>query len=72
TAATWTVRISEDPPQAVRTASEGSAEEVDCELSGTAKVLYLALWNRLPLTAVTLRGDRAVARLWTDNSAVTW
>ncbi|SCE60289.1 MDMPI C-terminal domain-containing protein, partial [Streptomyces sp. Termitarium-T10T-6] len=71
TAVTWTVRISEDPPQALRTAGEGSAEGVDCELSGTAEGLYLALWNRLPLTAVTLRGDRAVARLWTDNSAVT-
>ncbi|CAM5739168.1 hypothetical protein SBADM41S_05821 [Streptomyces badius] len=72
TAATWTVRISDDPPQTVRTAGEENAEDVDCELSGTAEGLYLALWNRLPLSAVTLRGDRAVARLWTDNSAVTW
>ncbi len=70
-AATWTVRISEEPPQAVRTAGAyGSAEHVDCELSGTAEGLFLTLWNRLPLTAVTLRGDRSVARLWTDHSAV--
>ncbi|MFI1224686.1 MULTISPECIES: maleylpyruvate isomerase family mycothiol-dependent enzyme [unclassified Streptomyces] len=88
TAATWTVRISQEPPQAVRSAApghpdgaatgdgDGSAdsrpEPVDCELSGTAEGLYLTLWNRLPLTALTLRGDRSVARLWTDNSAVTW
>ncbi|MFE9696388.1 maleylpyruvate isomerase family mycothiol-dependent enzyme [Streptomyces sp. NPDC006270] len=83
TQATWTVRISEDPPEAVRRAGpdapydlggagpRDSAERVDCELSGTAEGLYLTLWNRLPLGAVTLRGDRSVARLWTDNSAVT-
>ncbi|MFI1934583.1 maleylpyruvate isomerase family mycothiol-dependent enzyme [Streptomyces sp. NPDC020330] len=85
TEATWTVRISQDPPEAVRSAGPGSTdprggdggpggltERVDCELSGTAEGLYLTLWNRLPLTAVTLRGDRSVARTWTDNSAVTW
>lgn len=71
--ATWTVRISEDPPQAVRPVGEADpGDGADCELSGTAEGLYLTLWNRLPLTAVTLRGDRAVARLWTDNSAVSW
>ncbi|MGC5533824.1 hypothetical protein [Streptomyces sp. SR-10] len=55
--------------------SEAGAEpgdDVDCELSGTAEGLYLTLWNRLPLTAVTLRGDRSVARIWADDSAVTW
>ncbi|MEU0157476.1 maleylpyruvate isomerase family mycothiol-dependent enzyme [Streptomyces sp. NPDC006261] len=80
--AVWTVRISDEPPQAVRTSVTGGgkgpaadpdsgADRVDCELSGTAQGLYLTLWNRLPLAAVTLRGDRSVARLWTDNSAVT-
>ncbi|WKN13112.1 maleylpyruvate isomerase family mycothiol-dependent enzyme [Streptomyces sp. JUS-F4] len=73
TEATWTVRISEDPPEAVRTAAPDAPEGgVDCELSGTAEGLYLTLWNRLPLAALSLRGDRSVARLWTDNSAVTW
>ncbi|MEW2069326.1 maleylpyruvate isomerase family mycothiol-dependent enzyme [Streptomyces sp. NPDC007346] len=83
TDAVWTVRISDEPPRAVRTPAAGGGdgdgspgpaggERVDCELSGTAEGLYLTLWNRLPLAAVTLRGDRAVARLWTDNSAVTW
>ncbi|MFW3464920.1 maleylpyruvate isomerase family mycothiol-dependent enzyme [Streptomyces microflavus] len=85
TDAVWTVRISDAPPQTVRMTvpggadggdggpgTEGDGERVDCELSGTAEGLYLTLWNRLPLAAVTLRGDRSVARLWTDNSAVTW
>ncbi|MYT76698.1 TIGR03083 family protein [Streptomyces sp. MnatMP-M77] len=72
TDATWTVRISQDPPRAVRSeAGAGADDDVDCVLSGTAEGLYLALWNRLPLTALTLRGDRSVARIWTDNSAVT-
>ncbi|MDX3504096.1 maleylpyruvate isomerase family mycothiol-dependent enzyme [Streptomyces sp. ATCC51928] len=73
TEATWTVRISEAPPEAVRTAAPDAPEDgVDCELSGTAEGLYLTLWNRLPLAALSLRGDRSVARLWTDNAAVTW
>lgn len=84
TGAVWTVRISDEPPQTVRTQAGdgagggpaadqgGGGDRVDCELSGTAEGLYLTLWNRLPLAAVTLRGDRSVARLWTDNSAVTW
>ncbi|MEU5286373.1 maleylpyruvate isomerase family mycothiol-dependent enzyme [Streptomyces sp. NPDC020755] len=73
TDATWTVRISQDPPQAVRSEAGTRPDDgFDCELSGTAEGLYLTLWNRLPLTAVTLAGDRSVARIWTDNSAVTW
>ncbi|PCG81447.1 hypothetical protein CIB93_35335 [Streptomyces sp. WZ.A104] len=79
TDATWNVRISDEPPKAVRSSSTAHGpdtpertEDADCELSGTAEGLYLTLWNRLPLTAVTLRGDRSVARLWTDNAAVTW
>ncbi|MFE2292365.1 maleylpyruvate isomerase family mycothiol-dependent enzyme [Streptomyces sp. NPDC059452] len=84
TDAVWTVRISDEPPRTVRTPLAGDGNggtgphgeadggQVDCELSGTAEGLYLTLWNRLPLSAVTLRGDRSVARLWTDNSAVTW
>ncbi|MEW1630678.1 maleylpyruvate isomerase family mycothiol-dependent enzyme [Streptomyces sp. NPDC089173] len=73
--AVWTVRISEEPPQTVRSPATGPDDatgHADCELSGTAEGLYLTLWNRLPLAAVTLRGDRTVARLWTDNSAITW
>ncbi|MEI7032314.1 maleylpyruvate isomerase family mycothiol-dependent enzyme [Streptomyces pratensis] len=75
TQAAWTVHLSDEPPRTVRSAGPGSPtgpERVDCELSGTAEGLCLVLWNRLPLTAVTLRGDRSVARLWSDHSAVTW
>ncbi|MEV1054215.1 maleylpyruvate isomerase family mycothiol-dependent enzyme [Streptomyces sp. NPDC049887] len=64
----WTVRLSTEPPRTDRS-SEGPA---DCELSGPAERLHLVLWNRLPVTAVTLDGDEEIARLWRDNSAITW
>lgn len=64
----WTVRLSEEPARADRT-GEGPA---DCELSGPAGRLYLALWNRLPLAAVTVSGDEELARLWRETSAITW
>ncbi|WP_156724606.1 maleylpyruvate isomerase family mycothiol-dependent enzyme [Streptomyces apocyni] len=66
TDAVWTVRISDAPPSAER----GDAGEADCELSGPAARLYLALWNRLP--APRLTGDPELARLWRENSAVVW
>ncbi|MFB6784073.1 maleylpyruvate isomerase family mycothiol-dependent enzyme [Streptomyces sp. NPDC056352] len=72
--AAWTMRLSAEPPQAVRTTGAGEPEEGsgDCELSGTAEELYLTLWNRKPLTAVAVSGDRGVARLWCENSGITW
>ncbi|WP_328723252.1 maleylpyruvate isomerase family mycothiol-dependent enzyme [Streptomyces sp. NBC_00247] len=66
--AAWTVRLSAGPPQAVRDDGRGAA--ADCVLSGSAEALYAALWNRLPLSSVTVDGDESVARLWTENSAV--
>ncbi|MFI1393779.1 maleylpyruvate isomerase family mycothiol-dependent enzyme [Streptomyces sp. NPDC020681] len=64
----WTVWFSTDAPR-TEPSDEGPA---DCELSGTAEQLYLALWNRLPLSAVSVTGDADVARLWRDRSPVTW
>ncbi|WP_392676023.1 maleylpyruvate isomerase family mycothiol-dependent enzyme [Streptomyces sp. LN785] len=67
----WTVRLSPEPPRAART--DGCEDGgVDCELSGTAEELYLTLWNRLPVTAVTVTGDPGLATLWCENSGVTW
>ncbi|MFJ1811478.1 MULTISPECIES: maleylpyruvate isomerase family mycothiol-dependent enzyme [unclassified Streptomyces] len=62
--AVWTVRLSPEPPATERDA-EGDA---DCEVSGPAALLYLSLWNRSPLPAVT--GDAALATLWRERSAV--
>ncbi|MEV6942111.1 maleylpyruvate isomerase family mycothiol-dependent enzyme [Streptomyces sp. NPDC051172] len=64
--AVWTVRLSQEPPVAVRDA----AGDADCEAAGPAAQLYLALWNRLPFPDVS--GDSSVAALWREKSAVTW
>jgi len=64
--AVWTVRLSQEPPAAVR----GASGDADCEVAGSAAQLYLALWNRLPFPRVT--GDASVATLWREKSAVTW
>ncbi|MFF3707138.1 maleylpyruvate isomerase family mycothiol-dependent enzyme [Streptomyces phaeochromogenes] len=64
--AVWSVRLSTEPPAAER----GEVADADCELTGTADQLYLALWNRAPFPGVT--GDPSVATLWREKSAVTW
>ncbi|MFE2046301.1 maleylpyruvate isomerase family mycothiol-dependent enzyme [Streptomyces sp. NPDC059477] len=62
--AVWTVRLSQEPPAVTR----GAAENAECELSGPADLLYLALWNRVPVPQVS--GDPSLARLWRQTSAV--
>jgi uncharacterized protein (TIGR03083 family) len=62
--AVWTVRLSQEPP-AARRGEEGDAE---CEIAGPAGHLYLSLWNRVPLPAVT--GDTTLAELWREKSGV--
>ncbi|MDF0373862.1 maleylpyruvate isomerase family mycothiol-dependent enzyme [Streptomyces sp. KA12] len=69
TEAVWTVRLSTAPPLTLRGAA-GPDESADCTVSGTAEQLYLALWNRLPLSSLHATGDRAVAALREENSAV--
>ncbi|MGW8761219.1 maleylpyruvate isomerase family mycothiol-dependent enzyme [Streptomyces sp. NPDC055815] len=65
----WTVHLSPtDPPRTER----GADAAADTELSGPVDRLYLTLWNRLPVSAVTLTGDEDLARLWRDTSAITW
>lgn len=60
----WTVRLSEGPPVTER----GATAPADCEISGPAAELYLSLWNRLPFPEVT--GDRSLAALWRERSAI--
>ncbi|WP_405641211.1 maleylpyruvate isomerase family mycothiol-dependent enzyme [Streptomyces sp. NBC_00019] len=62
--AVWTVRLSQEPPAAERTA-QGDAE---CEITGPAAQLYLSLWNRVPFPGVT--GDDSLAELWRTTSGI--
>ncbi|MFF6813055.1 maleylpyruvate isomerase family mycothiol-dependent enzyme [Streptomyces sp. NPDC012403] len=62
--AVWTVRLSPEPPVTTRDA----AGDAECELAGPAEQLYLALWNRVPVPAVS--GDPELAALWRETSAV--
>ncbi|MFJ8659621.1 maleylpyruvate isomerase family mycothiol-dependent enzyme [Streptomyces sp. NPDC093795] len=75
----WTVRLSAaEPPRAERLSRSASpvagaavGRGSDAELSGPAGRLYLTLWNRLPVDAVTLVGDAELARVWRETSAIT-
>ncbi|OON71765.1 maleylpyruvate isomerase family mycothiol-dependent enzyme [Streptomyces tsukubensis] len=62
----WTVRLSGEAPVTERGRGSGGAH--DCELSGPADRLYLALWNRIPVPHIT--GDTALADLWRESSAI--
>ncbi|MEW2178681.1 maleylpyruvate isomerase family mycothiol-dependent enzyme [Streptomyces sp. NPDC005406] len=72
TGTVWTVRLSTEHPAAVREDEPSALPPVDCELSATAQELYLTLWNRRPMTALTVTGDPGLAHLWRENSSVTW
>lgn len=67
TDAVWTVRLARDTPPRTERSADGPA---DCELGGPAQTLYLLLWNRLPLDAATVAGDRALADLWSRTSGI--
>lgn len=67
TGTVWTVRLSADAPPRAERSADGPA---DCELSGPAQTLYLLLWNRLPLDAAAVTGDRALADLWRRTSGI--
>lgn len=57
----WTVRIGSE--RAVVTCGEPDGP-VDTTVSGPAERLYLSLWNRAPLAALDVSGDRSVAEAW--------
>lgn len=65
----WLVRIG--PDGVVTTANEGDLR-VDCQVTGNASDLYLALWNRRPDAHLDVEGDRAVLGLFADKVQVRW
>ena len=63
----WTISISNDLPVTMRRATDA-----DCTVSGTASDIYLALWNRGSLDALTIEGDRSAIDLLRDNVRIGW
>jgi uncharacterized protein (TIGR03083 family) len=59
----WLVRIGPERPRTERVTGPVDAEAV---VSGPAEALYLALWNRKPLTGVTISGDQSLMAGWPD------
>jgi uncharacterized protein (TIGR03083 family) len=49
-----------------------AGDHADCTVRGAASDVYLALWNRLPLTSLEVRGDAAVLDLWRQRALVRW
>ncbi|MET8179697.1 maleylpyruvate isomerase family mycothiol-dependent enzyme [Streptomyces sp. NPDC005336] len=64
--AVWTVWVSDGVPRTERN-DDGVA---DYELSGPVADLYLALWNRLPHSALSGKGDLELAALWRERGAI--
>jgi uncharacterized protein (TIGR03083 family) len=66
----WLITIG---PDRVVTASRGPADpEADCEITGSAGDLYLALWNRCPASMLAVDGDAAVLELFLERVRVRW
>jgi uncharacterized protein (TIGR03083 family) len=65
----WLVRIG---PDVVETDAGRGDTPADCQVSGRAADLYLALWNRQPSTGLDVDGDRDVLELFADKVRVRW
>ena len=65
----WTVQCDD---QTVSVAAGASATPADESLSGRAQDLYLALWNRAPITGLSHRGSTQLAESWSTAVRVNW
>ena len=52
--------------------TERVTRTADCSISGRASDVYLALWNRQDVSALTVEGDRAVLDAFRDNVKIRW
>ena len=66
----YEVSISNEPPRTVRVETGARGRHTDAVVSGPAKDLYLALWNRGGDVEVT--GDGTVLDLWHERMHVSW
>jgi uncharacterized protein (TIGR03083 family) len=63
----WLVQISNDPVQ-----SGPGRAGADCEVTGPASDVHLALWNRQDPSDLTVDGDSTVLDLFLDRVHVRW
>ncbi|MDQ6698174.1 MAG: maleylpyruvate isomerase family mycothiol-dependent enzyme [Actinomycetota bacterium] len=63
----WTVRIGPDGRVVTRATGNGN-----CVVKGLASDLYVALWNRSPVEALDIQGDRALMDLWRSTATISW
>ncbi|MBR7675751.1 maleylpyruvate isomerase family mycothiol-dependent enzyme [Streptomyces daliensis] len=74
--APWALRFSDAPLQVTREdegadgPGPGPLDGGDCEVSGPAELLYLALWNRRSFDGLTVEGDASLAELWQATARV--
>ena len=69
----WLVSIG---PERVTTSTgddaKTAAATADCEVSGSANDLYLALWHRGPVSGLSIKGDAGVLDFFNEQVQVTW
>jgi uncharacterized protein (TIGR03083 family) len=69
----WLVNIE---PDRVTTLTgdhaKAAAATANCQVSGSANDLYLALWHRLPITGLSIEGDAGLLDFFNDQVRVTW
>jgi uncharacterized protein (TIGR03083 family) len=66
----WLVTLGTDEVKAQR--GNGDAKEAHCTVFGTASDVYMTLWNRLPTSTLTTRGDAAVLTGLCDKLHIRW
>lgn len=69
----WLVSIG---PDRVTTSTGDDAKAAtataNCQISGSANDLYLALWHRQPITGLSIEGDAGVLDFFGEQVRITW
>ena len=69
-AGNWLVNIG--PDRVTTSTGDDATTPANCHISGSASDLYLALWHRLPISALRIEGDAGVLDFFNNQVRVTW